>query len=49
MQAIRTIFALLILAGLIAACEDSDHRFYGPKSDYTSCLSGYDPPCRDEN
>jgi hypothetical protein len=46
MRKLPLLFALLFVAGFLAACE-SEHRFNGPKSDCTSGLSAEEQQCGD--
>ena len=49
MQAFRAILALLFMGGLIAACDDNQHRIYTNKSDCMNAAPGYNQACEDEH
>ena len=47
MQAVKTILALLILSGSIAACGDND-RHFSSKSDCSNAAPSYNQDCGDQ-
>ena len=48
MRMLKILFALLFVAGFLAACDSDERKFNGPKSDCTSGLSTDQQQCGDE-